>query len=116
MAQYAQMVKGQLWVHVDGHTFLYETADEKKFGRKGAGKAKTNEIMAPMPGKITKILKREGASVEPGDVVLVMEAMKMEYSLKSEISAQVGHVFCEVGEQVVLGKMLVKLEPTEAQS
>ncbi len=115
MVRHAQMVKGQLWMHVDGHTFLYESNEDKKFGRKGSSKAKTNELSAPMPGKITKILKREGSVVVPGDVVLVMEAMKMEYSLKSEIAGEIAHVFCEVGEQVVLGKLLVKMEPATAE-
>ena len=109
MARHAQMVKGQLWVHVDGHTFLYESNEDKKFGRKGSAKAKTNEIAAPMPGKITKILKREGASVVPGDVVLVMEAMKMEFQLAAPLAGVVDTVSVAAGDQVKARQLLVQM-------
>jgi biotin carboxyl carrier protein len=65
-----------------------------------------------MPGKVTKILLTPGSAVEVGQAVLVMEAMKMEYTLKAEIAGEVESVNCAVGEQVALGKALVKIKPT----
>jgi biotin carboxyl carrier protein len=110
MRNTAQMVKGQLWVHFEGRTFIYENPAQKKFGKKGAGKAKSGEMLAPMPGKVTKLLKNVGDKVAAGDVVLVMEAMKMEYTLKSDIAGEVTTVGCKVGDQVALGKLLAQIK------
>ena len=106
----AQIVKGQLWVHFEGRTFVYENPTEKKFGKKGAGKAHSGEIAAPMPGKITKIFKNVGDAVQAGDAVLVMEAMKMEYTLKADVAGSVESLSCKVGDQVALGKKLVQIK------
>lgn len=103
----AQIVKGQLWVHVNGRTFAIES--EKKSSRRGAAKVKTGDILAPMPGKVTKLLKQTGDLVTAGEAVLVMEAMKMEYTLKAEVSGKIEQIHGAVGEQVALGKMLVKI-------
>jgi biotin carboxyl carrier protein len=110
MRNTAQMVKGQLWVHFEGRTFVYENPFSKKFGQKGAGKAKSGDMLAPMPGKVTKLLKKVGDKVAAGEVVLVMEAMKMEYTLKADIGGEVSTVGCKVGDQVALGKLLVQIK------
>ena len=109
-----QMLKGQLWVHFKGRTFIFE-GNKKQFGKGTSRKASAGEVFSPMPGKITKILKSPGDIVVQGDVVLVMEAMKMEYTLKSDIAGSIEQVNCQVGDQVVLGKLLVKIE-AEAKS
>jgi acetyl/propionyl-CoA carboxylase alpha subunit len=66
--------------------------------------------VSPMPGKITKIIVQAGQSVKEGDSIIVMEAMKMEYTLKSSINAKVKKINCQVNEQVTLGALLVELE------
>ncbi len=113
MSNTAQLVKGQLWVHFNGRTFIYENPAQKKFGKKGAGKAKSGEILSPMPGKVTKILKKSGDMVQAGDVILVMEAMKMEYTLKADVNGAVDTISCQVGDQVALGKLLVKINESQ---
>ena len=75
----------------------------------------SDKIAAPMPGKITKILLPEGSLVAAGQAVLVMEAMKMEYTLKSDIAGVIESVSCAVGDQVALGKALVKIKADEAK-
>ena len=110
MKNTAQMVKGQLWVHFEGRTFIYENPAQKKYGKKGAGKAKSGDMLAPMPGKVTKLLKAVGDRVSAGDVVLVMEAMKMEYTLKADISGEIKTLSCQVGDQVALGKLLAQIK------
>lgn len=114
MRNTAQLVKGQLWVHFQGRTFVYESPLQKKFGKKGAGKAKSGEILAPMPGKVTKILKNVGDSIQAGDLVLVMEAMKMEYTLKADVGGKIEALSCQVGDQVALGKVLVKINESKS--
>lgn len=103
----AEIVNGTLWLHHAGRTLTMDASTGKKSRRKGA-QGSSDQILAPMPGKITKILAPAGTLVEAGQAVLVMEAMKMEYTLKSEIAGTIEAVSCAVGDQVVLGKLLVK--------
>lgn len=104
-----QMVKGQLWIHFQGRTFIYE-GSKKQFGKKSKQKDSAGELFSPMPGKITKVLKNQGDQVQQGEVVLVMEAMKMEYTLKSDVAGLIEQMNCQVGDQVALGKLLVKIK------
>ncbi len=105
----AQMVGSHLWVHFEGRTFSVDLSEGTR-GRKKAGAISSDQIKAPMPGKITKLFIKLGDSVVVGQPVLVMEAMKMEYTLKAECVGSVEALFCAVGEQVVLGKQLVKMK------
>jgi biotin carboxyl carrier protein len=104
--------RGTLWAHVDGRTFSVESQGRTKRGGKasGAGSANPGEIAAPMPGKIIKVMVKPGTNVAAGEVVIVMEAMKMEYTLKASAPGQVSEIFCAPGEQVPLGQVLAKLD------
>ncbi len=109
----AQLVKGTLWIHHQGRTFSVESNVGRK-SRRGAGAGgSSDKVLAPMPGKITKLLLNTGDKVAAGQAVLVMEAMKMEYTLKSDIAGSIESLNCAVGDQVVLGKVLVKLKAAE---
>jgi biotin carboxyl carrier protein len=107
----AQLMGGTLWVHANGRTFTVETAAGKKSRKKSGSGGSSDVISAPMPGKVTKLLLKVGDAVKAGQAVLVMEAMKMEYTLKSDLDGTVDSISCQVGEQVVLGKNLVKIKP-----
>lgn len=107
----AQIINGTLWLHHKGRTLTTEASAGKKSRRKGGGKGSSDQIISPMPGKITKLFLKVGDKVEAGQAALVMEAMKMEYTLKAEISGVIESLQCSVGEQVVLGKALVKIIP-----
>jgi biotin carboxyl carrier protein len=107
----AQMLKGTLWLHVNGRTFTMDGGSGRKSRKKAGAGGSSDTVVSPMPGKVTKILVNVGTEVAAGQAVLVMEAMKMEYTLKSEIAGTIASVDCTVGEQVVLGKTLVKITP-----
>ncbi len=106
----AEMVGGVLWCHYQGRNFSFDPRKVAATKRRAAAGGASEEIESPMPGKITKILKSPGASVAKGDAVIVMEAMKMEYTLKSEIQGTVAELSCQVGDQVVLGQRLVRFK------
>jgi acetyl/propionyl-CoA carboxylase alpha subunit len=108
---YAVLKNGVLWTHVNGETWTTETAAKRRGSKKsGASAGNPNEIAAPMPGKIIKISAPQGSQVAAGDVVIVMEAMKMEYTLKAQAAGRVSEIRCAAGEQVPLGQVLAKLE------
>jgi acetyl/propionyl-CoA carboxylase alpha subunit len=104
--------KGSLWVHMDGETFVYKADISQSRGRRdGVGKgAHAGEIMAPMPGKIIKVMARAKETVAEGQVLVVMEAMKMEYTLKAQAGGRVADIKAKPGDQVVLGQVLLTLD------
>lgn len=107
-----QSVRGSTWLHVDGETFVIEPEVSTAGGKKTKA-VNTGDLTAPMPGKITKLLKKVGEPVSEGDVLVVMEAMKMEYSLKAGVSGVLSKVNCSVGDQVTLGKILCSIDSAQ---
>lgn len=69
----------------------------------------TPAIVAPMPGKVLRVLVREGQKVDTGDTLLILEAMKMETRIDSEAPALVRRVLVSEGQTVDAGAPLVEL-------
>jgi propionyl-CoA carboxylase alpha chain len=57
-------------------------------------------LQSPMPGKILDVLTSEGAEVEQGQALIIMEAMKMEHTLRAPTAGTVTSVLVGVGDQV----------------
>lgn len=70
----------------------------------------STEIKAPLPGAILKVIARNGDTVEEGDVLILMEAMKMETEIKAPRAGRIGSVRVDVGATVNPGQVLVTLE------
>ena len=117
-AVWVQKEGGSLWVHLNGET--WELKSERASGvsqrQSGVKATSSGQVKAPMPGKITKVFLNIGATVAPGDPLVVMEAMKMEYTLKAEISGSLTKLECKVGDQVKLGQLLCSVENSERLS
>jgi len=67
-------------------------------------------LHAPMPGIVLRVAVSVDESVEDGDVLVVMEAMKMEHTLRSPHQGEVTSVLCAAGDQVEAGDVLVVVE------
>lgn len=107
----AEMVGGVWWVHAEGEMIRIDPREATSSKRNRGGGSGDGSLLAPMPGKITKILKAAREKVSRGDAVLVMEAMKMEYTLKADVDGEVAEVTCNVGDQVGLGQALAQIQP-----
>jgi propionyl-CoA carboxylase alpha chain len=66
---------------------------------------------APLPGAVTKVLVRVGDVVAEGDGLVVLEAMKMEHTLRAHGAGTVQAIHGAPGQQVDVGDLLVELEP-----
>jgi 3-methylcrotonyl-CoA carboxylase alpha subunit len=92
---------------VDGVEFAISAP---KRGRKSASKGDGHhQMVSPMPGKILKVFVEAGAKVEVGSPILVMEAMKMEHTIRSNKKGIVEALLAKVGDQVHGGVELVKI-------
>jgi propionyl-CoA carboxylase alpha chain len=69
------------------------------------------ECRAPLPGAVTKVLVSVGDVVAEDDALVVLEAMKMEHTLRADGAGSVSVVACTPGQQVDVGDLLVSLEP-----
>lgn len=109
---WAQRLDGALWVHWQGRTLVIPSGEgpAKKSRGSVSGNKNSGEVRAPMPGKITQVGASLGAKVKTGDSLVVMEAMKMEYSLVADTDGLVKSVQCRVGEPVSMGQVLVVIE------
>ncbi len=86
-------------------------AKPKRAGGKKAGAAVSGDAVAsPMQGTIVKVAVEEGATVAEGDVIVVLEAMKMEQPLKAHKAGTVTGLDAEVGATVTQGAVICELK------
>ncbi|GIV02993.1 MAG: acetyl/propionyl-CoA carboxylase subuit alpha [Fimbriimonadales bacterium] len=79
----------------------------------GVGDEGAQEARAPMTGKVVKIAVKPGQEVSEGDLLAVLEAMKMEYRLEAEMDGRVQEIGAKEGDLVDLGHVIVRLEPAD---
>lgn len=106
----------QLCFQFNGRTFTTTVVELKKKPKKGSSDLASYseldlEIRAQFPGKIKKLPKTVGEGVASGDVVAIMEAMKMEFNLSASIEASIFTIHVEDGAQVQAGQLIVTLKP-----
>ncbi|MDQ9010810.1 acetyl/propionyl/methylcrotonyl-CoA carboxylase subunit alpha [Acinetobacter gerneri] len=100
----------------DGLT-LYQNGQSFIFGyikqNFAAADTQDNEanLKAPMPGVITQVLVEKNATVKKDDVLITLEAMKIEYSIRAPRDGVISQAYFQVGDQVKAGDELVEFEP-----
>ena len=100
-----------LWIADERGTWHLREAEEQKIHR--AAGARQAEILSPMPGSVIAVQASSGAPVSEGDVVVVVEAMKMEHSLAAPASGKV-EVLVSVGDQVKVDQVLARIKDQES--
>lgn len=73
-------------------------------------KAQAGSLASPMPGKIFKVIKEVGSEVKKGETILILEAMKMEHSIRSDKDGKVKAIPFKTGELVQGGVVLAEVE------
>lgn len=71
------------------------------------------DATAPMPGRVVRILVKEGESVKEGQTILIVEAMKMENEIHAPISGVVEAIFVKPGDNVTPDDALLRIRPLE---
>jgi pyruvate carboxylase subunit B len=107
--------RGRYTFWLDGHRFEVEALDERsrairELAGAASGPSGPAPLLAPMPGLIVRVNVGPGDTVEPGQGLVVMEAMKMENELRAGAAGTVKSVAVQPGTAVEKGAILIELE------
>ncbi len=103
-------VEGRVYASINGARFEAEIDDP--LNQDTGSEAGAGVLLAPMPGLVQAVLAAAGETVEVGAALVVMEAMKMEHTLRAPFDGVVGEVLVSVGAQVESGVVLLRMEET----
>lgn len=109
------LIRGHVHVAVDGASYEFVPAAEEEADSVGDAAGFSPQVSSPMPGKILEVLVAPGQAVEAGAALLLMEAMKMETTVRAGSDAVVAEVKVKVGDRVGPGDVLVELHEPPAQ-
>jgi biotin carboxyl carrier protein len=108
---------GNSWkATVEGETFIVEVEGDTaqpiaKPKRSGKKRKKSGTVSSSIPGKVITVEVEVGQEVAEGDVVLILEAMKMQNEVAAPISGTITEINCKSGENIVANLPLVVIEP-----
>ncbi|MDE3139327.1 MAG: ATP-grasp domain-containing protein [Acidobacteriota bacterium] len=95
------------WLWQDGASTLWRPRGPVRAD--ASHDAHDGEVRSPMPGVVIELTARPGGDVAPGDTLVVVEAMKMEYALVAPFAGRVDEVLVTRGDQVVLDQVTVRV-------
>ena len=108
----SERVGGELCLSVGSVLFAAEVRDPRSL--RGRARATDDQgprkLTAPMPGKIVRVLVRKGEEVQPGEGILVVEAMKMQNEIKSPKKGTIQEILVIEGAAVNAGDVLAVIE------
>jgi geranyl-CoA carboxylase alpha subunit len=111
IARYHLPCVGKLYLSIDGRAAQYRDTirlDGMQDQTGGSG-----SVIAPMHGLLLEIRVAAGDTVEPGETLAVLEAMKMHYEIVAEAAGEVKEVLAQAGNQVAADDLLMAIEVTE---
>jgi biotin carboxyl carrier protein len=108
----SERVADELYLWVGSAHFAAEVRDPRSLQSRSraADDHGPRKIVAPMPGKVVRLLVRDGDQVEPGAGVVVVEAMKMQNEIKSPKKGTVQKILVSAGSAVNAGDVLAIIE------
>lgn len=103
-----------LRLRINGNSYTTKVSDKydrliDQLGMKVVGSQRAGDIKAPMPGLVLDILVEVGQSVNKGDKVLILEAMKMENIIKAGGDGIIKAIHTEKGKPVDKGTLLIEI-------
>jgi acetyl/propionyl-CoA carboxylase alpha subunit len=87
---------------------------EERSASGSTASAGDSDLVAQFPGKVRKLLVKEGDSVGEGDPLILIEAMKMEFAIKAPYSGKILKLYVEEGTQLSPGSRFLDMEASES--
>jgi len=100
------------FVFIDGDIFKVKRIELT--GQKKTDKKKEGDLNSPISGTVVNIKSKEGGKIKKGDVIMVIEAMKMEYLIRAPYDGKVKKVNFKEQDQIEIGQITAELEKEEA--
>ncbi|WP_436897163.1 acetyl/propionyl/methylcrotonyl-CoA carboxylase subunit alpha [Acinetobacter gyllenbergii] len=100
---------------------LFHTGQSHKFGyirqdyHQDDSQADQGHLKAPMPGVVTQVLVGANHNVKKDDILMTLEAMKMEYTIRAPQDGVIVDAYFQVGDQVKAGDELVEFQPLQEE-
>jgi len=93
---------------VNGATYNVDVkaADDSASGASAGGSGETHKVNAPMPGLVLRLEKNVGDAVQEGDLIMVLEAMKMENEIHAPAAGTITEISVKQGDQLKAGELL----------
>ncbi len=101
--------RGKLGFSAEGALGFAEVLSDRR-SHAGEAHGADSDLAAQFPGKVRKLLVREGQTVAQGEPLLLVEAMKMEFAIKAPWAGQVTRVRVTEGQQLMPGDRFLDLE------
>ena len=105
---YAIADKNRTWVFIDGRTYVIDADDDAPARAPHTGDQMA--LSSPMPATVAAIHVTPGQDVVEGDLLVMLEAMKMELPIRAPRAGRVKSLACRPGERVQPGVPLLELE------
>lgn len=105
----AAQSRGLFGASIDGRLWHGELIQRERAGSAAGGS--DADLVAQFPGKVRKLLVVEGAKVQEGDPLLLVEAMKMEFSVKAPAAGTVSRILVKEGQQLSPGDRFLEIKP-----
>jgi len=105
---YVAGTAGDWWAFCEGEVYRSARRVEPRRTLRAAGSA-ASEVIAPMPATVVAVNVTPGGHVKKGDILVVLDAMKMEMPLRADADATVKAVRCKPGELVRADAVLIEL-------
>ena len=102
---------GKLTVHTGGRTYIFALPDRTTSPDAEEDDAVSDRVLSPMPGLVKVVHAKRGARVTRGQPLIVIEAMKMEYTMTAPRDGKIAEVAVSMGDNVQSGALLLALEP-----
>jgi acetyl/propionyl-CoA carboxylase alpha subunit len=106
---YAVTQGGRTWIFMDGRTWVIDR--ERRTARRGHATDDQVALAAPMPATVVAIKVTAGDAVHEGDLLIMLEAMKMELPITAPRDGRIKSIGCREGDLVQPGVALVEFEP-----
>ena len=113
MLMYSAAHEDERYLYIGGRTYTVTVPETRTRKRTAAG---SGDLNAQMPGQVIDVLVSEGESVESGQALVILEAMKMEIRVTAPVAGVVKQVRVAVGDVVERGQLLIELGKQESSA
>lgn len=104
-----------LWIQFQGVFYNFVDSTHQHQTNSGSTSQHLGIIRAPLAGRIIKTTVQTGQTIKSGDPLVAIESMKMEHMMYAESDGLIEEVSCTVGDQVMAGRVLVRIKSIQIE-